>query len=117
MNAAEMGECRTALSEIAGFLEKGQQHLHASALREALSDSALRFVEFLISNDLWGGSGSLADSSFTHDPSHPEWKVNRAGFEALMIRLGRLQIAAGWVNPRTRMWVEVFERWRHAGLR
>jgi hypothetical protein len=63
---------------------------------------------FLVSNELWGGSGSIADQA----------GVNRGGearraIEAVLIDLGRAQQAMRLVNPRTAMWVDAFSEWRN----
>jgi hypothetical protein len=85
-----------------------------------MGDSDDSLMSFLVSNELWGGSGSLADSAFALDEGRPDWATRsegRAAFERLMIELGRLQIEACYVNSRTKMWVETFEQWRNSGLR
>jgi hypothetical protein len=71
--------------------------------------------KFLVSNELWGGSGSIADSVFCGDQRFDGWDVKKnrlRQFEGLMIRLGRLQMDAGRANIRTAMWVEAFKKWR-----
>ena len=67
--------------------------------------------DFLTSNALWGGAGSLADQGLYEIPT------GRAALEALLIRLGREQIKLGRTNVRTEMWVSAFEQWRDQGLR
>jgi hypothetical protein len=116
-------ERRRILSGIADWLEAGEDYVFAPKARDKCSAPDKEFEEFLVSNDLWGGSGSLADSVFAfrsggdQDERNRLRKKNRAEFEGLMIQLGRHQMAQGKTNLRTSRWVEAFEAWKHAGLR
>lgn len=67
--------------------------------------------EYLVSNDLWGGAGSVADQALLNFPEAT------AQLERLLIRLGRVQMSLGRVNVRTEMWVTVFEKWQAEGIR
>ena len=62
--------------------------------------------DYLVSNELWGGAGSIADQALSGLPDA------RASLERLMIRLGREQMGLERVNERTEMWVSVFAK-RH----
>jgi hypothetical protein len=110
------------LSEIADLLEAAGESDFAAALRHVCSAPNQEFEEFLVSNELWGGSGSLADSAFAfrsgsdQDEKNRIRRKNRAEFEDLMIQLGRLQIAQGKTNIRTSRWVDAFEGWKNAGV-
>jgi hypothetical protein len=114
-------DMRTTLSEIADLLDSGQEVFFATAVRHALNGPEERLEQFLVSNNLWGGSGSVADSAFAYDASTPDLREKRKEglrlFENLMIKLGRAQIDAGHVNVRTCGWVEAFEKWQQMGLR
>jgi hypothetical protein len=79
-------------------------------MTEALAGDDEQLWDYLVSNELWGGSGSIADQA----GSDPE---ARRELERLMIGLGREQMKIAKVNVRTSMWVEAFEKWRAAGLR
>jgi hypothetical protein len=113
-------DMRKALIEIADLLDAGHEVFFAAAVRHELDGPEEKLEEFLVSNELWGGSGSLADSAFAPIPNHPDppekRKSNMREFQRLMIKLGRSQIVAGRVNIRTRMWVEAFEKWQRMGL-
>lgn len=113
-------DTRETLLAIADLLDAGHEVFFARAVRNELDGPEERLEEFLVSNELWGGSGSLADSAFAPTPNHPDSpetrKSNMREFQRLMIKLGRSQIAAGQVNTRTRMWVEAFEKWQQMGL-
>ncbi len=104
-------DLRTLLSDISLLLANGGQAREASVVRTALSGSDAGLEAFLVSNELWGGSGSIADGCFASD------KDCRSKLEVLLIQLGELQIEAGRTNVRTAGWVAAFENWRRAGLR
>jgi hypothetical protein len=100
----------TALSEITDLLESGGDNHNAAMIRSALAKSDQEIDEFLISNELWGGMGSLADQAFRSD------KARHGIFETLLIELGRLQIEVGKTNIRTEGWVSIFENWQKSGV-
>ena len=64
------------------------------------SDESLR--AYLVSNELWGGFGSIADQAgfAAKDPT------TRRSIEKRLVELGEMQLAANLVNPRTSSWVE-----------
>jgi hypothetical protein len=95
---------RAILSEIAGLLESGNQDWRPVAIRDALSGSEAILEEFLVSNELWGGAGSIADEGCILD------NARRKILEGLLIKLGKLQIEAGKTNVRTEMWVTAFQK-------
>jgi hypothetical protein len=98
------------LEEIAGLLETGHAESFALLVRNALSGSAHDLEEFLRSNELWGGAGSIADQPF--EGRSPQ----RKELEKLVIQLGRLQLRDGSANVRTQSWVEAFEKWRQLSM-
>lgn len=59
--------------------------------------------DFLTSNSLWGGAGSIADQALI------EMLGPRRELEEILIRLGKAQERLGRVNVRTEMWVSAFE--------
>jgi hypothetical protein len=59
----------------------------------------------LVSNDLWGGAGSIADHSLVND------RGRQRQLWSLLVRLGKLQLDAGKINVRTEIWVTTFEQW------
>ena len=94
---------RTLLTQLAEILEQGGQP-QAPDVRDASGGSDEELEQYLTSNDLWGGSGSVADSAFVAcEPGQQQ-------FQETMVRLGRLQMEAGKTNVRTEMWVTHFER-------
>lgn len=104
------GEVIAILKEITGLLEAGHAESFALLVRNALSGSAQTLEEFLRSNELWGGAGSIADQAFAGR------STQRKELEKLLIQLGRLQLRDGNANVRTRAWVEAFEKWRRPSM-
>jgi hypothetical protein len=68
-------------------------------------------VQFLVSNELWGGAGSIADQA-----GIDAGRSMRREVESALIDLGEEQIRRGVVNPRTATWVEAFKQWRRDGI-
>jgi hypothetical protein len=95
---------RDILQEISELLEKHNGSSNALAI--ALLGDENELWDVLLSNDLWGGAGSVADQALIGLPEE------RRLLEGLMIRLGREQMRLGKVNVRTQMWVSAFEKWR-----
>ena len=80
-------------------------------LDDALQMSGGERDQFLVSNELWGGAGSIADQAGID--------VGRSGrreIESALIDLGEEQIRRGLVNPRTASWVDTFKKWRRDGI-
>src|ERR1051325_5889766 len=100
-------EAIVILEEIAGLLETAHSEWFASLVRNALTSSPQTLEEFLRSNELWGGAGSIADQAFVGRSR----STQRNELEKLLIQLGRLQLRDGNANVRTRFWVEAFEKW------
>lgn len=98
------------VEEIADLLEMGNAQSFALLVRNALSGSAQTLDEFLRSNELWGGAGSIADQPFEGR------STQRKELEKLLIQLGRLQLRGGNANVRTRPWVEAFEKWHQLSM-
>jgi len=106
LRAADMtNDFRETLQAIAAVLDDGQDS-KAALVRSALAGSEADFDSFLRSNDLWGGSGSIADCGVVHRADL------RAVLERWLILLGHQQLAKGNANQRTAMWVSAFELWR-----
>ena len=95
---------RATAQEIARLLDR--HNCPSGSLTTALLGDDEALWNFLVSNELWGGAGSVADQAVLASPE------GRRDLEALLIRLGREQIAAGRSNTRTAMWVTAFEQWR-----
>ncbi len=99
---------RDTLQKIAASLE--QHNESSNALATALLGDDKKMWEYLVSNELWGGAGSVADQGVLESPDA------RRQLEALLIRLAREQMSLGRTNARTEMWVTTFEKWRAEGI-
>jgi len=100
---------REILSAMSEILER--HNASSDALFGALHGDDEKLWAYLISNDLWGGAGSVADQALLDLPEE------RRKLDALMIRLGREQMRAGRVNVRTAGWVSAFEEWQARKIR
>jgi hypothetical protein len=99
---------RSTLQEIASLLERHNDSSNELAI--ALVGDDEQMWRYLVSNELWGGAGSVADQAVLDVPDA------RRQLEVLLIRLGREQMSLGQTNVRTEMWVTAFENWRAAGV-
>jgi hypothetical protein len=88
-------EVEAILAEVANLLEAGHEYSSALRVRDALSGSAQALEEFLKSNELWGGAGSIADQPFAGRSGQ------RQELERLLIQLGRIQLTNGNANIRS----------------
>src|SRR5580700_2392895 len=104
---------RNALSELAGILERNGEVQIASRVMVVANGTDVDLKSFLVSNDLWGGPGSIADQGCLRSG---ERNSARRDLERVLVRIGRWQIQRGCVNPRTGMWVKAFEKWAAAGI-
>ena len=102
-------EVAPLLAKIADLLESGREEALAVSVRNALSGSDQALQEFLRSNELWGGAGSISDQACVGRSEQ------RKELERLLIQLGRIQLRHGNTNARTKTWVEAFEKWSHLG--
>lgn len=100
---------RDTLQEISALLERHNDSSNALAI--ALLGDDVKMWDFLVSNELWGGAGSVADQGVL------EFSGARRQLETLLIRLGREQMSLAKVNVRTEMWVTAFEKWKAEGIR
>lgn len=100
---------RDTLQEISALLERHSGSSNALAI--ALLGDEQKMWDYLFSNELWGGAGSVADQAGLELPDA------RRQLETLLIRLGREQMSLGRVNVRTEMWVSAFEKWQAEGIR
>ena len=92
------------------LLQHGETDL-ALMVRGALDGSEQDLRAFLVSNELWGGSGSIADQAGVS-----QGRDTRREIEGALIRLGLEQIRQDVVNTRTDMWVDTFCQWRQGGI-
>ena len=96
---------REALARLSVLLRAAGETRCADAADRALAGSAESLEAFLVSNDLWGGAGSIADQAGLGTS-------NRSAIDDALVALGRQQILDGHVNARTGFWVEALTRSR-----
>lgn len=94
-------EVRSAVERIGALLVRHNQQ--SAVLSSVNLDDEEELWAYLVSDDLWGGAGSVADQSLFQTPDA------RKELEQLLVRLGREQIGVQRVNARTEMWVTAFE--------
>ena len=94
-----MERIRVLLEQLRDQLSVGGEYRFAGDVDAALASCDNAVAAFVMSNELWGGAGSIADQALVGGRS-PE----RLQLERLLIELGREQIAMGYANPRTEMW-------------
>jgi hypothetical protein len=108
MNDARIRQC---FDELVRLLEKHSEPSLARAASLAAAEN--RLDEFLTSNDLWGGSGSIADQAGMPDGKRTD---KTREIEHALIQLGKEQVRLGLVNPRTASWIATFAEWRRKGI-
>lgn len=104
-------QIRQKLTVLLGVLRKHAENYHAGQIETALSGSDDNLRAFLMSNELWGGPGSVADQALV-DFGRPI----RREVEAHLADLGEMQIKMGIVNVRTEMWTSTFRQWQRDGV-
>jgi putative hydrolase of the HAD superfamily len=97
---------REHLETLARLLRQSGDNARAFLVEDAVSGSDADLNAFLTSNELWGGSGSVADCG-----GGAERTELRRSIEHLLIQLGNRQLRSANANPRTRMWVTAFVKW------
>lgn len=100
---------RDTLKEISELLER--HNASSNALAIAVLGDDQKMWDYLVSNELWGGAGSVADQAVLELPDA------RRQLEVLLIRLGQEQMSLGRTNVRTEMWVSAFEKWIGESIR
>jgi hypothetical protein len=102
---------REHLQTLARLLHESGDDTFAASIEDAASAPDPRLQSFLASNELWGGSGSIADSA-----GGPERSDARREIERVLIQIGTEQMRSGNVNPRTEMWLKAFTAWEKARI-
>jgi hypothetical protein len=102
---------REHLEALARLLRENGDGTFADVVESAAIAPDSQLDAFLASNDLWGGSGSIADCAGGTERSEARRKIERA-----LIQIGTEQMRSGNVNPRTEMWLKAFTAWEKAGI-
>lgn len=101
-------ELKRKLKDLEAALRNNNENYFVEMISSALQSPSVEVLEkLLISNDLWGGAGSVADQAGVGDRD-----AGRASIEAALISLGEAQIKYELVNLRTVSWVDAFKKWR-----
>ena len=108
----EDDQIKLLLASLADELRRCDEPRFAEGVEAAVSGSNEQRSEYLKSNELWGGSGSIADQAGLR----AERGSNRKRLELVLRDLGPEQIRQGIVNPRTSMWVGAFQKWHEMGI-
>ena len=114
ISLAQSATMREQLGQLKILLEQAEQPNLVQLVERALAGPDTSLDQFLVSNELWGGSGSIADSAGITAGGVQKL---RKELEDKLIEIGRMQMQSGAVNPRTEMWVTTFEYWRDNGFR
>jgi hypothetical protein len=102
---------RQRLRELAKVLKQNDELRLAYMTTDALGGSEDDLHTFLISDELWGCSGSIADLAGRNQ----DHSVRRA-IEQAMIQLGEEQVRANVTNARTEKWVDAFRKWQEQSI-
>lgn len=84
----------------------------ASLVARALAGDEAQMRDFLVSNELWGGSGSIANQAEVCLSRG----ILRCDIAVALADLGEAQARAGITNLRTAGWVEVFRSWQRDSI-
>jgi hypothetical protein len=103
-------EIRQKVEEMRDLLIEGPASPYSEIVENALSGSEVQLDKFLISNDLWGGAGSIRDQALYEQP-HLRKRLYR-----LLVELGEMQIAEGLVHPKTEFVVVTYKQWEADGV-
>jgi len=102
---------REHLEALARLLRENGDDAFAHRVESVATAPDSQLDDFLVSNDLWGGSGSIADCAGGAERSEARREIER-----VLIQIGRVQMRSGNVNPRTEMWLDAFTAWEKAGI-
>src|SRR3954462_245057 len=99
------------LRRLRSALEECGEQGFANRVEDVIEMPSDKREEFLVSNELWGGSGSIADQAGVDRDRSLRRKV-----ESALIDLGEAQARNDLVNQRTISWVDVFRKWARDGI-
>jgi len=100
-----MQRIRTLLEQLRDQLSVGGEDRFAGDVDAALASCDDAVAAFVMSDGLWGDAGSIADQALGGR------SAARGQLEQLLIELGHEQIARGYTNPRTQIWISAFHHW------
>ena len=101
-----MKELKNTIRMIITLLEEGGDDVYVDPLKNILNENEESIWEYLESNEIWGGAGSLSDQGLYEN------KELRPKLEDLLVELGEHQQKEGRVNYRTESTMQVFRSWK-----
>ena len=104
---------RDILESLRVVLEEGGDFHSCGLVTTALDGEDEQIEAFVTSNELWGGSGSIADQACLSNGSRTD---DRRAVEKVLIRLGDEQARLEKVNSRTEFWVKAFKQWNEESI-
>ena len=84
----------------------------ASLVTAGLAGDDAQMRSFLVSNELWGGSGSIANQA----EACVSRDILRCDIAVALADLGEAQTCAGITHLRTAGWVEILRSWTQDGI-
>src|SRR5712691_10268144 len=90
------------LRSLAKLLSDNRELDLAAMVNAAVSGTEDDLNDFLTSNELWGGAGSVADQAGMTDGTRTD---GRRSIERALIELGDEQVRLSRVNSRTASWI------------
>ena len=103
---------RERLKSLADLLHEAGDGVRAALVEDVCRGPDAQCEAFLVSSELWGGSGSIADCAGVGEKRSPV----RVKIEHLLLQIGNEQMRSGHVNPRTEMWVSAFTAWEKTSV-
>jgi len=94
------------LKKLCTILNEGGETHYSDHIEEVLRKNDDEIWQYLCSNGLWGGAGSIADQALLGNSEL------RKKMDYLLVELGEFQIRSGQTNVRTEMWVSAFKQWK-----
>lgn len=85
------------------MLLDNEEFFSANLIEDVLEKQEQNLWSFLVSNELWGSAGSIADQALLNK------EEARKKLEKLLVKLGTLQLKQKKMNVRTEMWVTAFK--------
>jgi hypothetical protein len=101
-----------ALERLSSVLQDAGENRSVDLIAKILEAEQVTQDQFLVSNELWGGAGSIADQAGLGNGR----QEMRRRVEQALIGLAEEQERAGMLNPRTLSWVDAFKKWQRMGI-
>jgi hypothetical protein len=105
---------REHLKSLAQLLRVQGDNARAAMVEQAISGPESGLDAFVMSDDLWGGAGSVADCAGIIGLC--QRTEGRRKIERVLTELGNEQVRMQKANPRTASWVKAFREWEQTGF-